>query len=433
MSVTAPRQVRFTLRTRVTCPHCWESFPPEDTLWVAAHPELLNDAQLGSESPQRFLPTRFNGEGNAYDVRGMVCQDLACPKCHLIIPRELLELPPTFFSIAGSPSCGKSYYLAAMTWKLRETLPRHFRLSYSDADPQSNLILNQYEEEQFLNQSSDELVKLKKTEVQGDAYDLVRYGDQVVSYPRPFLFTIRPTRQHPSAENSKRVSRILCLYDNAGESFLPGSDTVTSPVTRHLAHSQAILFCFDPTQDPRFRQACKGKTDDYQISNAPVTARQETVLHELVHRVRHHTGLKQTERTRRPLIVVVTKYDAWWPLHNYERLPIPWRDVRNGKLACLDMDLISKVSLATKDLLSQVTPDLVTTAEEFSDQTWFIPVSATGCSPELKGVVDGKEQWAVRPSRINPMWCEVPFLTAIAGVTGGLVPTCRQATKAPSG
>ena len=420
------KKVHINLRARIKCPHCWETFASEDVLWVATHPELINDPRLGSDKHQRFLPTRFNAEGNAIDVRGTNCQELACPSCHLTIPRELLELPPVFMSIAGTPSCGKSYYLAAMTWTLRQTLPRDFLLSFSDADPTSNSILNKYEEDQFHDPSSGRIVKLRKTEAEGDAYDIVQYGDQHITYPRPFLFTLRTMQKHPSAENANNVSRILCVYDNAGESFLPGADTVASPVTRHLSQSHAILFCFDPTQDPRFREACRGRTNDYQVTKAPVTARQETVLHELVHRVRHHSGLKQTERTQQPLIVMVTKYDAWWPLNHYERLPNPWRSVGNKGLSCLDMGLVKKVSGAIRDLLNQVTPELVSAAEEFSEQTWFIPVSATGIAPEHMGTVDGKEQWGVKPKNINPMWCEVPFLTALACTTGGLVPTCQR-------
>jgi len=424
---TSAREVRVNLRTRITCPHCWETFPPEQTLWIAAHPELLNDSRLGSDKPQRFLPTRFNPEGNAIDVRGLVCQDLACPRCHLTIPRALLELPPLFVSIAGTPSCGKTYFLAAMTWTLRQTLPRDFHLSYSDADPQSNFILNKYEEDQFLNPDPDAVVKLLKTDPHaGDGYDYVSYGEQRVMYPRPFLFTIRPTQQHPKSIDSKRVARLLCLYDNAGESFLPGTDTAQQPVTRHLSQSHAILFCFDPTQDPRFRKACAGRTQDYQIDNAPVTARQETVLHEIINRVRHHTGLRQTERRRRPLIIAVTKYDAWWPLHGYERLPTPWHRTGSSGISCLDMPLINKISQATRVLLHKVTPELIAAAEEFSEQVWYIPVSATGCSPERK--VDGlREIWGVRPRNMNPMWCEVPMLAAVAGVTGGLVPVCNGA------
>ena len=39
----------------VTCPHCWERFPPEEILWISEHVDLLGDRLLGPEQQQRFL------------------------------------------------------------------------------------------------------------------------------------------------------------------------------------------------------------------------------------------------------------------------------------------------------------------------------------------------------------------------------------------
>src|SRR4051794_14371504 len=125
----APRR----LLRRVTCPHCWTAFPPENVLWIAAHPELLGDTKLGPEDPQRFLPSRFNVDGNALDSKGFVPPSLACPHCHLPAPRALLEAEPFFVSILGTPACGKSYFLTAMTWQLRSILTLEFGVSFADA------------------------------------------------------------------------------------------------------------------------------------------------------------------------------------------------------------------------------------------------------------------------------------------------------------
>src|SRR5205823_14427851 len=127
------------------------AFAPEEILWITAHADLLGDQRLGPDQQQRFLPTRFNLDGNALDAKGFVCHLLACPKCHLPVPRVLLEIEPYFVSILGSPACGKSYFLTAMTWEMRRLLPLHFALSFTDADPVSNRQLNAYEEALFLN------------------------------------------------------------------------------------------------------------------------------------------------------------------------------------------------------------------------------------------------------------------------------------------
>ena len=151
---------------------------------------------------------------------------------------------------------------------------------------------------------------IRKTELQGELYDTVAYGQQTVTYPRPFLFTMQPQDGHSGGDPAS-LARMLCLYDNAGEHFQPGQDTATSPVTRHLAKSRAILFLFDPTQDPRFRTACRS-SDAGRCSPAHSRlSRQETILNEAAARIRRHAGLSHGAKYDRPLVVVVTKFDEW--------------------------------------------------------------------------------------------------------------------------
>jgi hypothetical protein len=79
------------LNPSVVCPHCWHTFAPQESMWVAAHSDLMGDPILGPEKPCRFLPSRFTPEGHAIDARGVTCQQLACPRCHLGIPRSAVE------------------------------------------------------------------------------------------------------------------------------------------------------------------------------------------------------------------------------------------------------------------------------------------------------------------------------------------------------
>ena len=170
----------------------------------------------------------------------------------------MLELPSHLWSILGAPACGKSYFLAAMTWQLRRILTKQFAIAFSNVDPTFNRILNEYEELIFLNPDPSKLVAIRKTELQGDLYNTVLFGEQAVTYPRPFVFAMRVLKDHPAYDASKQFGRTLCIYDNAGEHFLPGQDSADTPVTRHLAQSRVLMFLFDPTQDPRFRKACTG-------------------------------------------------------------------------------------------------------------------------------------------------------------------------------
>jgi hypothetical protein len=86
----------------VVCPNCWERFPPERVLYVATDPALFGDRRLGESHAQRFLPSRFHPDGRAIDPRGGLCHETACPRCHLEVPRALIESPALFASVFGS-------------------------------------------------------------------------------------------------------------------------------------------------------------------------------------------------------------------------------------------------------------------------------------------------------------------------------------------
>lgn len=412
------------LCARVTCPHCWERFSPEDALWISQHPDLATDPRLGEGHQRRFLPSRFTHQGAALDERGFPCFGLACPKCHLPVPRAMFEMDPLFISILGAPSSGKTYFLASMTWNLRQVMPQKFLVAFGDADPVMNQLLIEYEELQFLNPNQDELVVLRKTELQGDLYNTVLFGDRQVQYPRPFIFTLRPSPTHPG-RNLERISRTLCLYDNAGEHFLPGLDTANSPVTRHLARSSAILFLFDPTQDLRFRSACKGATEDPQMLARTArlsrerAVRQDTILLEAAKRIRLYRGLSEVARHNRPLIVVVTKYDAWASLLEGPSLEPPWIQGRNTPLHGLDVEYVEQWSRRVRNLLTSMTPELVSAAEDFAEKVLYVPVSAMGRSPETDPVTGAL---GIRPRDIKPQWTEVPLLYFLACWQTGLIP-----------
>src|SRR5262249_26472670 len=143
-----------------------------------------------------------------------------------------------------------------------------------------------------LNPRKDEPVPLadliRKTELQGELYNTVVFGNQPVSYPRPFLFALNLSEKHPNAAKGRALDRVLCLYDNAGEHFQPGMDSATNPATHHLAHARLLLFLFDPTQDARFRERCGGGAQP-PPGAADFTSRQEIVLLEAAARVRRYT------------------------------------------------------------------------------------------------------------------------------------------------
>ena len=392
---------------------------------------------MGPEEQLRFLPTSFTPDGEAYDLRGVPCRGLACPSCHLPIPRACLEQEPLFVSILGTPSCGKSYYLATLSWEMRQLLPKYFAISFADADPSVNLGITEAEKKLFLNEHPDKLIPLaaliEKTKLAGDLYDVVYEGDHAIRYLKPFMFTIRANESNPSANRAAELARLIVLYDNAGEHFMPGREESNAPVTQHLAKSQLLLFLFDPTQDPRFRRLYEASNPSAAMMNQR-SERQDLVLREAATRVRRLSGLKTGEKHKRPLVVIVTKCDAWADLLDDDLSQEPWL-VKNG-LAGLDRERIAKRSLALRALLDKTCPEVVVAAEEFAEEVIYMPVSALGRAPsplESKNADTAQivKIPAIRPADIRPRGVIVPFLHALNLAVPGLVMSVRWQGNPP--
>ena len=422
---------RTRILSYVTCPHCWHKAKPCDVMWVAAHPNLRDDPKI-PDGQRRFLPTHFEISGQAVDSMGEECTDIACPRCHLVIPRDLVELPPAFFSILGSPSSGKSYFLSSSLWQLRTTLSGQFAISFEDSDPVANQKLHEYEETLFVNSRDDRLVALPKTELDGDLYEQVEIEPgRTMLLPRAFVFRMRLMPRHPKADRVEKNGRTICLYDNAGEHFLPGAQTANSPGTRHLSLSKALMFIFDPTQHTKFRKACRGNTVDPQVSQDLVSFRQDHILSEATRRIRAELGLAQDERDNRPLIVVLSKYDAWSSLVGGKELKREWviKELGHG-IHALNVPHLKALSERFRKVLNELAPEIVATSEAFSEDVIYIPVSALGCSPrELPGAEPTGDPprvpLGVLPSEIKPMWAEIPLLYAIHRTMPGMIGSVR--------
>lgn len=410
-----PSRPGVALLPSVTCPHCWGRFPPEDVLWVSVHRDLIGDTKLGAQHYVRFLPSRFNPGGDAMDERRWACSKLACPHCHLEVPRDLLEIEPLFLSILGTPTSGKSYFLASMTATLRNVLHQKFAVNFTDVDPSYNASLTAFENALFMNETPNEVIPLgsliKKTQATGADYDSVTIGGQTVSYPRPFLFAARAHQKHPTPG----LARVICLYDNAGEHFLPGQDRADSPMTRHMALSRALFFVFDPTQDPRVQEHCKSGSNGTPRSGQ--YHRQETVLNEAAKLVRQFARLPANAKHNRPLIIILAKSDEWQHLLESPNGPEPSKRSVDG-LHALDVAAITDRSEVNKRFLTKYCPDVVAAAEGFCTDTTYVAVSALGDKIET----DPKTGTAgIRPRNIEPSWVTAPMLLALSKIDSRLI------------
>jgi hypothetical protein len=397
-------------------------------LFISESPELLGDVKLGDIMPIRFLPLRFDVNGAALDSHGVACHKLACPNCHLPIPRAALHMPIFFISIVGAPASGKSYFLTSMIWQLRKRMIHNFCMSFIDADTTMNKRIRGYESMQFMNTDQNKIVAIEKTEVQGDIYNMTKINGQETTLTQPFTFTIVPMPDYPFPHKTDR-SQIVCVYDNAGESFLPGGDNITQPVTRHLTQSDVILFLFDPTQDHRFQKVCSKSVADPQINiSLGGTARrsevnQETVLIEMIERIRLYSKLSYHEKHKRPLIIVLTKFDAWIQLIKFPDFKKFWYRLADKPICVFNAKKVEEYSQILRKLLLELIPNLVSIAESFAESVTYIAVSSTGGQPiiDLETNATG-----YRPIDIKPFWVELPFLYAQTLTQKFCVPVLKQ-------
>ena len=390
----------------IVCPHCWHHFEVEDFLFIARHQSLVGDPVLGADAQQRFLQSRFTPEGNAIDSAGMSCPDMACPRCHLRIPQPASEMPPLFISIVGATASGKSYFLTSMIWFLRSIMPKEFAVSFTDTDAISNQILNDFEETLFLPSDPDELVALRKTELQGELYNQVLINGMLINLPKPFMFSLNPTEHHPDYERVRmKMSRTLVVYDNAGEHFEPGMDSVDNPTTQHLLQSDTIFFLYDPTKDIRFRSKLTGK--DPQIARGARTQRQEVILTEMVNRIKKYSGQRASTKTSKTLMVIISKCDLWKHLLDDLLPENPWEWDSERNASAFDFETIKSVSWAVRSLLQEICPEVVSTAESFAGDVIYMPNSALGNSPEINPETGTS---GIRSVDIKPFWESVPML-----------------------
>jgi hypothetical protein len=442
MSTAAtPTSPGIDLVPEVRCPNCWHGFPPEAALFISGHTDLGGDPRLPGNRKElrRFLPTRFRPDCAAVDVMGSNCRDLACPHCHLLVPRVLLERHGTMFlSIFGRPSAGKSYFLAAMTRQIRSTLPKWFRLGVTEPHPPSNRLVQGYENALFNHPNPDAYVDIPKTRDVGQQwYQTVQFQDEVRQYPRPMFFQIAPLAGHPHGDKTAKYARTLCLYDNAGEDFEAGkAENPNNPVTQHLARSSGLFFIFDPMQEPLFLRASAGRSQDPQVKENmrdkgqdSIIDPQSTILSMADQNIKKFLGREIAQPLDTPLVVIVAKHDAWRhllpaDLADFIAGPAQGQQGAAGGICGLRVSGIERISQQVRDLLLEFTPALVAATERFSRNVYFVPVSATGCGPTVVGrdADSGKPDYKFRVGSIHPKWVEVPLLWMLSRHVPGLVP-----------
>ena len=391
------------------CPTCWLRFDSGDVMHVAVHESLFGDPLLGEEHMRRFEATRFNDRGQALDEQGVPCTEIACPHCRRTLPPGFFDDPHRIFSIVGAPQSGKSYYLTVLVKLLQTTLFKKFGIVFRDADPTGNAPLNEMKSHLFSAQSPGQAF-LTKTQLEGEMYERLPRYDKMVTLPKPFIFSL-------SGADTDEGACSVVFYDNAGEHFQPGQDSANSPGAQHIAASDAIFFLFDPTINPDFR-ACITGADDPQLASH-VSDQQDVILAETEVRMKKLLGYGRRERVDKPFAVIVGKCDAWIDKIGVDKFRDPVVDGR------IDLGAIEENSALVRELMEQYCPYIVANAETISSDVIYFASSAFGHTPVTFEDDRGVERIGPDPTKINPMFVEVPTLWALSRIQPELVPSFR--------
>ncbi len=395
--------------------------------FIARHPDLIGDPIAGENEYLRFLPNRFTVNCEAIDPKGIPTTDLACPKCHLRISDALLELSSVVISITGAPASGKSYFLTTMSWELRKLLPQ-MGIEFSDADPIANSPLREYEKVLFMNPNPDIPTQIRKTQTDDPKlYRMVNLDGVMIRYPLPFQFLLRVVEDSSiyGGANKKVPGKVIVLYDNAGEDFLPDVEGVDTVAIQHVSKSRIIFMLFDPTQDPRFQRLLQDSNDTFidKLSFSEVY-RQEIILKGLEKHIKRYLNIPYNEKIPKILVIVVPKADIWAKFADIDIEQEPYiRDPSRGNV--FNINMVEKISNQTQEFISNISPDFPTVANNFSKHTLWVPVSSTGVPPALVKQ-GGGEFYGIRPKDISPKWVTVPMVYCLAKFAKGLIPLSKD-------
>lgn len=397
--VTVDEGAVVELGENFKCPYCRTVTDIGDVLSVSVSPSLLGDSVLGEGEQSRFAPTNFTDNGLAIDADGGICTDIACPRCHMSIPQDLLQLEQVVMSVVGTAGAGKSVFLASSIWQCRQQLRLKFGIGFRDLAPTWNTWIRAYEEKLFFQQDDTQYQQIEKTDLQASNISRsVNLGGESVLLPTPSYFRLDGGKKDD-------CERTLVVYDCAGEHFLPGADVHASLVTLHTLSADSILFLFDPSADPRMRPLLdrgEGTASNY-------AQMQDVLLSELAAKSKKYMGNRGGRKLKQPLLFAISKADM---LRNELPMDVElYRKNEAGRLA-LDVAALREVSDKTEAFLDRMVPEVAATARDISNDIWFLPMSSLGHNPMREGV---------RPCDIKPIWTELPVVFTLA--QKGMIPT----------
>lgn len=327
---------RFKNKIFFACSHCYhKSTSPiylcpscgveHDNLRPSQYGVMKRTCQCGEEIPTSF----FNGRSKLEAI---------CPNCKRGMKSE--ESRPIIIPIIGGQSSGKSHFLYSMIYYIKEQFSKSSEYRF-----------------EFLQGKSDEAV----------------YNKQI-SQINSGVGANKTTDKEPVASNfflkKKNSKTLFYFYDSAGEAFIDEKDMHRQ---KYFNYVDAIILIIDVFSIPEIKNKYKddlNRNGSIKPSDVSPNDTNEIFLINL----RKNFGFKPTQKINKPLIVLLTKIDAF-DINKYL-----------GKNAMIDYKA-KNMNLNKNEIRNDVCEDFLNKNGlesftrkikfNFSDYTYF-PISAMG-------------------------------------------------------
>jgi hypothetical protein len=200
------------------------------------------------------------------------------PDCgHLLKAGGHADSRKAFIPIFGGPSVGKSAYLFATVQQLAIEGPR---LGFSP------FFVDSYSEKEF-EQACQQLAQGRPP------------AKTLASLPRAFSLKL---------QREERNSRVLYLYDPAGEAF---GETEGLILHKYQEYLSGLIFLIDPFTIPAVQYDYQDRLSRVRDALKPSALPAEDALSRIFISLEEHFGQSKTVRLKLPVAVVINKVDAF--------------------------------------------------------------------------------------------------------------------------
>jgi hypothetical protein len=253
-------------------------------------------------SRQRTYPTFILPGGQNDSVVCPICggpaMRQACPQCHTALPIDFVNSRSPMVGIVGAKGSGKTVLMTVLIKQLREVIGQRFGadIRIATANPDGHQGLSDY-------QNSREVPLYVKRTLPASTAQLG--SSPARQQATPIVLRWRQESVRRIGARSLRTT-MLSFFDTAGEDL---NDLETTFTLQYVSVCDALIVTLDPFALPGARARLSLPEAAIQVEDdVPLD-----VISRITELLRTEGRVKATKRISRPVAIVFTKIDAFYP------------------------------------------------------------------------------------------------------------------------